>query len=230
MYVNIWWQNPYHASEDTNSISTSEDQSPPKSARTLNKSQLELNTYKIHTRKKCRDVLTKLIPCQHGINSTCIEQSPPMSAWTQNSSSCATQNLSHLVFSKPLELNIYLNKCWPNPSQAREDSTCISTFVDQTHSIQSRTENAIQPVFSKPPTPCQRGNQMHISKFWPYSTYASEEINSVDESHQEPVRKENLSQLALTIPIPCQRGQKMYHYTCWPKPLPCRRWQKCIST
>jgi len=101
-------------------ISTCEDQSPPMSARTQNISQLELNTYKIHARKKRRNVLTKLIPCQQGINSTCIEQSPPMSARTKNSSKHAhmsartknvtknfpmparTENASHPVFTKPL--------------------------------------------------------------------------------------------------------------------------------
>jgi hypothetical protein len=72
------------------------------------------------TQNKRRNVLTKLIPCQQGINSTCIEQSPPMSARTQNSSKHAhmsamtqnvsqdvtmparTENASHPVFTKPL--------------------------------------------------------------------------------------------------------------------------------
>ena len=71
---------------------------------------------------------------------------------------------------------------------------------------------------------------MHLNKFWPYPTYASEEINSVDQTHQVPARKQNLSQLALTIPIPCQWEHKMYSIICLPNPSYDTEDKKCIWT
>jgi hypothetical protein len=57
---------------------------------------------------------------------------------------------------------MYLNMCSPNPSNASEDSTHISTCVDQNHPTPVRAQNIYQPVLINP-SQCQRGNKMYLN-------------------------------------------------------------------
>ena len=75
--------------------------------------------------------------------STCIEQTSTMPAKTQNSPQthqtpimlARTQNASQHMLT--------------NPFHARENKKCISTCVDQNHSMPVRTQNGYQQVLTK---------------------------------------------------------------------------------
>jgi len=100
------------------------------------------------TKNASQHVLVKPISCQqrHGIHlntcrpnrshareelkciSTSVDQTPPMSARTQNVSQC--------VLRKPIPCQLELNRFWQNPSYANEATKCISTCVELTYPCQ----------------------------------------------------------------------------------------------
>jgi hypothetical protein len=110
--------------------------------------------------------------------STCVDQTHPMPAWTQNAS-------QHV-------LTIHLPYQWRSPSenvltksyQASEDKKCISTYVYQSPPMTARRRNAAQQTVDyTPPTP------------------ATKKISSqlvLTQTHLMPARKKNLSQNVLT--------------------------------
>ena len=117
------------------------------------------------------------------------------------------------MLTKPLpcqggnEMN--LNMWWPNLSQ---DKKCISTCVDRTHSMLSRTQNAFQQVLSI----CQREHKMYLNSCWLYPSHDRENTN--------------VSQHVLTNPLLCQRGHKNHLYMCWPISSNASEDSKCISS
>ena len=194
--------NPSHASEDIKYISTFVDQTHPMPARTQNASQ---------------HVLTKPLPWERGhkmyLNlswpnpsyasedtkciSTCVDQTLPMSA--------RTQNVSQLVLTKHFSCQqrnkMYLNFWWPNPSLA------------------ARTQNSTQHVLTKP-LPCERGHKMYLNLSWPNPSYAREDTKCistcVDQTLPMSARTQNVSQLVLTKHFSCQQRNKTYLNFCWP--------------
>ena len=119
------WPNPFHAGEESKCILTCFDKTPSVPTRPQNVS--------IHE-------LTKRLPCQSGQKMylmlcwpipfhtsgdlkciTCVDQTDPMPE--------RTQNLSQLVFTKPIPRQqwhkMYLYLCWANPSNSSEDTKCI---------------------------------------------------------------------------------------------------------
>ena len=97
--------------------------------------------------------------------STSVEQTPPMSA--------RTQNLFQHRWTKPIQcqrrLKMPLIMCCSYPLHASQDTKCISTSVEQTTTKAARTENASQHVLTKP-IQCPRGHKMHLNLCWPIPT------------------------------------------------------------
>ena len=148
--LNLCGPNLSLAWEDTEYISTCVDQTNLTTARTQNVSQV---------------VLTKHHSCQPGpkmhLNlcwpdashasedpkciSTCVDQTPPMTA--------RTQNASQHVLTKRLPCQrgnkTYLNMCWPNLSNDSEDTKYISSCVDQTPLMPARSQNVSQHLLTK---------------------------------------------------------------------------------
>jgi len=142
MYLNLCSPNISHASEHIKCISTCVEQTD---------SILERKIY----------------------ISTCVEQTYPMGGRTRYISQLVLTNISHssddkkcisacqqgkvmhlkVCSPKPLlcqhEHKFYLNMCSPNNSNANEDSTCISTYLDQTQTMPVRTQNISQHVLTK---------------------------------------------------------------------------------
>ena len=147
MYLNMCWPIPLKDSKDTKCISTCVKNTPPIPARTQNASHY---------------VLTKMIHCQQvhkmHVNTcwpnpthasentsilTCVVQTPPMPASTQDASQQAltkviqmlvwTHNVSQIVLTKPNPFHrihkMHLNTWWSEPSLASEDIKCISTCL-----------------------------------------------------------------------------------------------------
>ena len=180
MHNNLCWPNPTLASENIKCISTYVDQTPPMPGRTQDASQLVDQTHPMpaRTQNVCQPVLIKPILCK-GINK------------------------------------IHLNICWPNPSCASMiikciltlvEEKCISTCVDQTHPMPSRTQNASQLVPSKS-NPCQRLHKMHLNMCWPNPSHASEETKWIsicdNQTNPRPASTQNAYLHVLTEPIPC---------------------------
>ena len=129
MYLNMCWQSPSHASDETKCISTCVDQTPPISETIDNVSQY---------------VLSKLLPCQRGHKTflimcwptpshisevryciaTYVDQILPITAQTQNvshlvltnnSHASEDKNISHLVLTKGISclflilINVIIN-------------------------------------------------------------------------------------------------------------------------
>ena len=150
------------------------------------------------------------------------------------------QYVSQLVLTKPfpcqLGHKIPLNICWPNPSQASEDTKCISTCVNQTSPTSQHFPQHVclkihyQHVLTKR-IRCQRAHIMHLKICWPNPINASKDTkrNSTskpnsyyvswdtkcistcgDQKCHMPARIQKVSQLVLTKTLPCLRGFKMY--------------------
>jgi hypothetical protein len=133
MYLNMCSLNTSHTRDVTKCISTYVDQTYPMPEKTQNVS---------------KHVLTKPLTCQRGhemyLNmfcpnpshtrgdkicfSTCVVQTPPMNA--------RTENASQYVLTKPFARH--------------EDPKGISTCVDQTDPMPARTQNESQHVLNKP--------------------------------------------------------------------------------
>jgi hypothetical protein len=164
MYLNMSCPNTL----ETKCVSTCIDQTPPMPARTENAFQ---------------HVLTKPLPCQlgHKIISTFVDQTPAMPRRTQN----ASQHVLTIPIPCQRRQYMHLKMCWPNPSNASEDTkffstcvdktqpmtawtlhvltkqiTCISSCADQADSKPARTQNASQIVLTNP----THGNKMYFKK------------------------------------------------------------------
>ena len=201
-------------SEDTKCISTCVDQTHPMHVSTQNVSQL---------------VLTKPIPCQRKqkmlLNtwwpnrfhptedtkciSTCIDQTPPMPA--------RTQNTSQHVLTKPSH-DREDTKCRPKTSHASEDTKFTSTLCRHNPSQAGEDKNASQLVLTKS-LPWQRGHKMYLDLCWPKPSHACEHTicisTCVDQIPFIPARTQNVFQRVLTKLIQCKRGLKMYLILCW---------------
>ena len=152
MYRNMCWPNPYLGNADTRCMWTSQQ------------------------------VLIKHLPCQrrhnmfwpnyfHAIEDTMYILTKYISLWVR------TQNVSQLVLTKRLQCQrghkMHLNMIWPNPSNASEDTKCISTCVDQNSPMSARTKNISELVLTKPIS-WLLGHKMYIKLCWPNPTHASE--------------------------------------------------------
>ena len=77
--------------------------------------------------------------------STCVEESLPMPARTEN----LPQNVLMKLLPCQQGLKMHLNMCWTNTSHVSEQTICISTCVDQTHPMPVSTQNASPHAFTK---------------------------------------------------------------------------------
>jgi hypothetical protein len=115
---------------------------------------------------------------------------------------------------------------------------CISTCVQQTHPMPTRTQVTSQLVLTNP-IPCQLGHKMYINLYLLNHSNTSEltkctstsfeespplnrghkiYLNLLDQNTPMPGRNQNVSQYMLTKPLPCQRGHKIYFTMCRPIP------------
>ena len=142
---------------------------------------------------------------------THVNQSHPMRA--------KTQNVSEFVLTKPLRCQhghkMYRNSCWPNPSQAREDTKCISSCFDQ---MPPMPGNAHKRCVELNIT-CQRGRKLHLNMFWQNRPMRARTQNvlrktledtkyisiCIDQTHLKPTRTQNASEHLMTNSNPFQR-------------------------
>ena len=147
------------------------------------------------TQNAFQHVLTKSLPCQRGnkmnlnmwwpnlskasyytkCTSTCVDRTHSMLARTQNASQqvltkphiCQREHKINLN-SCPMTVRTqkYLNICLPNPVHASEDTSTISTCVDESHPMPARPQNVSQLVLTKPIS-CQRGHKLKLNVYWP---------------------------------------------------------------
>ena len=175
--LKISWPNIFHDSKDTKCISTCVEHIPAiptntqriMTARTQNSTQHILTktipskrTHKsfsspLHTSHDSEHTKLsqiKLIknPSHNSEDTkcfrTCLDQSPPMPARTQNE--------PQLCWRNPPQANEDA-KCvtlsWPNPFLHSKDTKFIPTYVHQTSSMTVRAQNEAQIVLTKPPSP-----------------------------------------------------------------------------
>ena len=117
--------------------------------------------------------------------STCVDQTYLMRA--------RTRNVSQHVLTKRLPCQrrhkMYLLMYWPYPNYASEDTKCISTYVDYTRPMQTRTQIDSQLVLTKP-IPCQLGHKIYLNLCWPNPSHASEDLKWISTffDHTMPAR------------------------------------------
>ena len=219
----MYWANVSHATNDKIRIF---NMCWPKSSLCQREHKMHLNLCwqnLLHAWNAFQYVSTKPIPCQienkmhlhfcwpnpthvgeeTKFISTCVEKTHPMTD--------RTQNVSQHVLTKSLLCQRghkeHLNMCWSYLSHASNEEKCISSFVDQTHSMPAKICNESQHVLNKP-------------------------ISCPSEHKTPPMTPttQNESQHVLRKPIPWQRGNKMYLNLCWPKPSHASIETKCMST
>ena len=136
MYVNFTWPNQSHANDDTNCISSSVDQTTPMPAMTQSES--------LH-------VMAKPISCQRGQKSTST------SFDQTHHTPGRTLNAYQLVLTKHNprqgEHKMHLNVWWPNPSDVREDTRCISICWPNSSNVSEDTKCILTCVDQKNPMP-----------------------------------------------------------------------------
>ena len=159
-HESMCWPNPLHASEDIKCISTCVNQTHPMPA---NPHKIYLNMcwptpppIKTRTQNASQLVLTKHHQCHRGHEihiSMCWPNPSNAIEDTKFTSTCVGHHIPCQWAHKT-----YLNLCWPNtpmlsltenhrniwwinPSNASEDTKCISTWVDQIHPMPARTQN-----------------------------------------------------------------------------------------
>jgi hypothetical protein len=134
--------NPSNVSKDRKCISACVDQTPTMPARSQKASQhVSTKTQTCHQeQRKYLKLCWPNLPhaCEETkCISTCVDQTPPMQA--------RTQNISQLVLNKPIPCQrghkMYHILSWLNPSHASEETKYISTCVNQTLHIPARTQN-----------------------------------------------------------------------------------------
>ena len=85
--------------------------------------------------------------------------------------------------------------------------------------MRAMTQN-VSPLVLTKLIPCQRVHKMYRRMSWPIPTHASEITKSIStcfgQTHNMPVRAQNISQHVLTKRKPCQRGQTMHIKMRWP--------------
>jgi len=133
MHLNLCCQNIFHASKDMVCISTCVAQ-PIACQREY---KMHLNFCWPNPTHVGED--TKFI-------STCVEKAHPLPA--------RTQNVSQHVLTKPVLCQrghkVHLNMCWSYVSNASNEKKRISSFVDQTQSMQAKKWNKSQQALNKP--------------------------------------------------------------------------------
>ena len=194
MYLNLWWPNPFYASEDTKYVLFCVDQTPPILPRAKNISQLVLidQNPNIKRRDKMNHYMSWAKPSHASVDiksiSTCVEQ----------------------ILSCQRGYKMNLNMCWPNPSHGYEDTKCISTCVDQTHPMPARTQNIFQHVF---PTSTMPANTENKSKHELTSQVNEDNkciSTCVDQTPPMQGRTQNISLHVLNKLISCELGHEMY--------------------
>ena len=126
----------------------------------------------------------------------------------------------------------YFNMYRPNTSNAIEDTKCISTFVDQTPPIPSRTQNLSQHVLTKPIL-CQQEHKIYLKMRWQNKSHCSEDIKYISigvwQTPPMPAMIQNVSQNILINPILYQRGHKIYLNMSGTNPYHGSKNSKCIQ-
>ena len=184
VYLNMCRQNPSYANEATKCISTCINQTPPclwghkmyhnsclpnrsqarEDTKCISKCVKQIHLMPAETQKISQRVLAKPLPCQlgHKINLNIY--------WPYFS-------LYQLVLPKPIlhhrEHKMYLYLDWLKPTHKSQDRKFISTCVDQTPPMLTKTQNASQRVLCKPIS-CLRGHNMQLNICWPNSVYVSD--------------------------------------------------------
>jgi hypothetical protein len=94
---------------------------------------------------------------------------------------------------------MYFNMCSLNPCNDSRYTKCISTCVEQTPPMPSRTQNVFKLVLTNP---------FHESE--------DKKGNSTcyDQTHQMPAGTQNVTQQVWTIHMQYQRGHKTYNNMC----------------
>ena len=128
MLLNTCWPITAHAIEYTKWILTYVDQTYPMTSRTQHASQQGF-TKTFHASKDKKCILT----------------------WNYQTDPITPRTLV-LTKSLPFQWRdkMYLNLCWLNSSHSSEERNGISTWVDQTFLMPTRTQNASQLVWTKP--------------------------------------------------------------------------------
>jgi len=178
--------NPSNGSQDTNCFSTSVDQTHPLPARSQTSEDTECIT-------------------------TYHDQTPLMAARTQ----IASQQLSSKLIHCQQGLKMYLNLCWPNSSQAGEQTKFISTCVDQTYPMLARTKSISIGIDQTPPMPAR-------------AQFASQHVLSNPLSCQ--LGHKFHFNIALKYTITIQQGHKNHLFIFWPNSSHSSDDKKCIST
>ena len=114
-----------------------------------------------------------------------------------------TQNASQHELTKSLTYQQgkkkYFSLCWSNLSHESKDTKCISTWVDQTHPLQARTQNASQHALNNA---YQASEDTKCIAPWVYQSPLMTE------------RIQNVRQHVLIKPLPSPRGQNMQLNMC----------------
>ena len=157
------------------------------------------------TQNPSQQVLTKPLNCrrEHKMDLN--------SGWQNPSHDTEDTKLSLNLLTKPSSCQRghkdHLYMCWRISSNASETTKCISTCIDQTHLMPSRTQNASQYVLTKL-SKCKQGHKIHFNVHWPSSSNANE-VNKcisscVDQIPSMLARTQFAYQHVLTISFPFQ--------------------------
>ena len=170
MYLNLWWPNPFYASEDTKYVLFCVDQTPPILPRAKNISQLVLidQNPNIKRRDKMNHYMSWAKPSHASVDiksiSTCVE-------WPKPEHKAKRQNVSLHELSKIIPCQRghkeYLNFCRTNPS------------------IPERIQNESQHVLTESLW-CLRGYKMHLNMCWPNSSHASGDTKCISTCVANP--------------------------------------------
>ena len=156
------------------------------------------------------NVWTNPIPCQRGqkiyLNScwpkpsharvdtkcvpTCVDQTPPMPARTQNLCNMCCKiplnaiegkHVSQHMMTKPLPCQrgnkVHLHLLWPNPSYIGENTMYIWTCVDQNPWKPTRTQHVSQHALSNPSHTIKDTKCINIC--WPNASHSNEDTKSI---------------------------------------------------
>ena len=175
----------------------------------------------------------------------CVDETNLIRARTENISRLILNNLPHLSprnqntsqheLTQPITYQqgykVYINMCLNKTPHARKDRKCISTFVDQTNPMPTRTQNVSQLEMTIP----DRKHNMYLNMCWKNTSLASEDKKCINMCWKNPshasedkecistwihpspsklARKQNVSQNVLTKPISCQQEDKMHLNLC----------------
>ena len=138
--------------------------------------------------------------------STCVDQTYPMPASTQN----VSQHELNKAIPSHWGHNMYRNICLPNPSDDRDNSKCNKTcWPNSTHASQMLKCSEDTKLVLKKRIPFMQEHKMHLKMWCPKSSQASKV-------------QQNVSQHVLTMTVRSQISSQ--HVLTKP------RGRKCIST